>query len=288
MSYGESVIDAETPGQALAIVLGMGRNVLWDGDTSREAKMILAHVLGIAPDKVAALELKDYTEEVLERYLELVQLRARGVPMSHVLGYRDFWKHRFKVTSDVLDPRPDTETLVELALRQPFERVLDLGTGSGCILISLLADSPKATGVGCDVSEVALLVAEHNAKMIGVADRVRLQWSNWFENVKGQFDLIVSNPPYIAKSEMAALQPEVRDYEPRLALTDENDGLDAYRAIAKGAADYLSAQGHLLVEIGPTQAKAVSALFQASGLEKIIVHPDLDGRDRVVAARKSA
>lgn len=282
------VIDADTPGQALAIVLAMGRQALWNGDPTREARIILAHAAGVEPEKVTLLGLEDYSQEVIDRYLDLVQLRARGTPMSHILGYRDFWKHRFKVTSDVLDPRPDTEALVELALQHPFERVLDLGTGTGCIVLSLLAERPDARGVASDVSEAVRLIAEYNARSIGVADRVRFELSNWYDTVDGRFDLIVSNPPYIAAAEMADLQSEVRDFEPRIALTDENDGLDAYRAIAAGAPDHLTDGGRLLVEIGPTQAEAVTALFEAAGLVNITVHPDLDGRDRVVAAQKTA
>lgn len=218
---------------------------------------------------------------------DLVRRRAAREPFSHIAGYRDFWTHRFKVTSAVLDPRPETETLVAQALAEPFSKVLDLGTGSGCILISLLAEMPEAKGVGTDLSERAVLVAGENAKRIGVADRLVLPLSDWFEDVGGVFDLIVSNPPYIAAEEMDALQPEVRDFEPRGALTDEADGLSAYRAIAAGAPDHLTPGGRLLVEIGPTQAREVCEIFQGAGLVEITVHPDLDGRDRVVAARKA-
>ncbi len=219
-------------------------------------------------------------------FATLVRRRAAREPFSHLSGYRDFWKHRFRVTPDVLDPRPDTEALVALALEEPFRKVLDLGTGSGCILISLLAERPEAQGVGTDVSEQAVLVAGENAAAIGVADRLVLPLSDWFEDVGGQFDLIVSNPPYIALAEMDGLAPEVRLHEPRGALTDERDGLEAYRAIAAGAPDHLRPGGRLLVEIGPTQADAVMSLFRTKGLEDVMVHPDLDGRDRVVAARK--
>ena len=211
--------------------------------------------------------------------------RARREPFSHISGRRLFYKSSFTVTPDVLDPRPETETLVELALTEPFTRVLDLGTGSGCILISLLADRPKARGVGTDVSEKAVLVAGENAERLGVADRITLPLSEWYDDIGGRFDLIVSNPPYIAADEMDCLQPEVKDWEPREALTDEGDGLAAYRAIAAGAPNHLTPAGRLLVEIGPTQAEAVTAIFRASGLEDVAVHPDLDGRDRVVSAR---
>jgi len=211
--------------------------------------------------------------------------RERRRPVSQIIGERSFWKHEFRVTGDVLDPRPDTETLVEQALTQPFDRVLDLGTGTGCIVISLLADQPQARGVGVDLSLTALSCAAQNAKTIGVAPRLELVRSDWFDGVHESFDLIVSNPPYIAAEEMAALAPEVRDWEPRMALTDEGDGLTAYRIIAAGAPGYLTPGGRRMVEIGPRQGSAVSGLFAEVGLVDISVLPDIDGRDRVVSAR---
>jgi release factor glutamine methyltransferase len=216
---------------------------------------------------------------------DAVAKRERRVPVSQIIGRRAFWRHEFTVTPDVLDPRPETETLVEAALAEPFTRVLDLGTGSGCILISLLAERPDATGVGTDTSDKALLVAGENAARIGVVDRLVLPLSDWFDDIGGRFDLIVSNPPYIAASEMTDLAPEVRDHEPRAALTDEGDGLQAYRSIAAKVADHLTPGGRLLVEIGPTQAKAVTAIFRQSGLLDVGVQSDLDGRDRVISAR---
>ena len=255
--------------------------------TREEAGRILAEA-GIADAATDARRILDFAQSTGQDARPLIARRAKGAPVAHILGYRDFWKHRFKVTPDVLDPRPDTETLVEAALKYPFDRVLDLGTGSGCIVVSLLAERDGATGVGSDASDQALRIASENACAIGVDTRLTLIKSDWLQKVEGCFDLIVSNPPYIAKDEMSGLQPEVRDHEPRVALTDENDGLDAYRAIAAGACDHLTSGGRLLVEIGPTQAGAVSGLFEQTGLENITVYCDLDGRDRVVAAQKSA
>ena len=201
--------------------------------------------------------------------------------MSHLLGYRDFYEHRFQVNRDALDPRPETETLVRAALEMPFSHVLDLGTGSGCILLSLLAARPGATGVGTDLSEKALAVARRNTAGLELDRRVALTRSDWFEDVAGQFDLIVSNPPYIAKDEMAELAPEL-GYEPRLALTDEADGLSAYRAITAGAGAHLTAGGFLMVEIGWRQGPQVSELFRKNGFDDVKILPDLDGRDRVI------
>jgi release factor glutamine methyltransferase len=216
----------------------------------------------------------------------LVTRRAAREPLSHLLGYRDFYKHRFDVSPDVLDPRPDTETLVEVALGTTFDRVLDLGTGSGCILLSLIAERRSAMGVGTDLSDAALGVAARNAEKLGIAHQVSFIASDWFAAVDGSFDLIVSNPPYIAVDEMGGLQPEVREYEPRMALTDEGDGLACYRTIIADAPAYLAKRGHLMVEIGPTQAGAVTAMMVAEGFAEIRVVQDLDGRDRVVSGQK--
>ncbi|WP_322888900.1 MULTISPECIES: peptide chain release factor N(5)-glutamine methyltransferase [unclassified Yoonia] len=218
-------------------------------------------------------------------FASLIARRAARAPLSHLLGYRDFYDHRFIVTPDVLDPRPDTESVVAAALDQPFSRVLDLGTGSGCILLSLLAAHAQATGLGVDISDAALAVAAQNRTTLGLDDRATLARSDWFGAVTGTFDLIVSNPPYIAADEMAGLQPEVRLFEPHLALTDDADGLSCYRIIAAGAAAHLVPGGRLIVEIGPTQAAAVKALFASAGLTDLRVIPDLDGRDRGIAGR---
>lgn len=236
-----------------------------------------------APEPQTREAPNDLTLEMLE--IALAQRLTRK-PVAQIIGKRAFWRHEFEVTPDVLDPRPDTETLVAAALEQPFERVLDLGTGSGCILISLLADRPRAHGLGADLSRDALVVARRNAAAIGVAPRAEFQVSNWFDAIQGSYDLIVSNPPYIAAHEMQDLQPEIRLHEPRIALTDDGDGLTAYRAICANAAAFLRPDGRLMVEIGPTQAASVAAIFERSGLAGLRVLRDLDGRDRVVEGRK--
>jgi len=172
------------------------------------------------------------------------------------------------------------------ALTQPFQKILDLGTGTGCILLSCLKGMPAARGVGVDISQAALAVAAGNASDLGLEARARFQLSDWFSEVLGTFDLIVSNPPYIAAGEMPGLAPEVRDWEPKLALTPGGDGLDAYRVIAGGAGARLTAGGRLLVEIGATQGQAVAGLLAAAGLQDIRILPDMDGRDRVVTATR--
>ena len=217
----------------------------------------------------------------------LIARRAAREPMSHLTRRRDFYEHRFEVSADVLDPRPDTETLVIAALEKPFERVLDLGTGSGCILLSILAARKNAVGFGTDLSEAALKVARRNFERLELAveDRAGFLRSDWYQDVEGVFDLIVSNPPYIAADEMLGLSPEL-SFEPRMALTDEGDGLSCYRIIAEGAPEHLNAGGWMMVEIGPTQAVDVVAMFEAAGLENVAIQHDLDGRDRVIVGQK--
>lgn len=251
-------------------------------DWLRKGAGLLADAQIFDPQREARILWRATPDENGEAFLAKIKQRASRVPLSQVLGYRDFYKHRFIVTPDVLDPRPDTETLIEAALLEPFDRVLDLGTGSGCILLSLLAERPQAAGVGTDMSQAALAVAAQNCVALDLMARTTLVPSDWFRTVEGQFDLIVSNPPYIAADEMDGLQPEVRMYEPRMALTDEADGLTAYRKIAAGAPAHLRVGGRLMFEIGPTQAAAVSSMMRHAGFERLRVVPDLDGRDRVV------
>lgn len=248
---------------------------------ARDARLLLAHVLGVDPGRMTLLVRDLLSEDVLEAAYAKAAARKDRRPMSHITGARDFYGRRFLVDERVLDPRPETECLIEAALRQPFHEVLDLGTGSGCILLSLLAERPEATGIGTDISAAALEVAQRNADALGVVARCALMESNWFDSVGGEYDLIVSNPPYIAVSEIAELAPELA-YEPRMALTDEGDGLGAYRIIVPGAPAHLRAGGRLMVEIGWTQGHMVAGMFAEAGFTDVQILPDLDGRDRVI------
>lgn len=249
-----------------------------------DARRLLAHVLGLPPDRLILHLADEMTGAQQRSYEEALARRARRQPVSQIIGERQFLGRSFRVTGDVLDPRPETELLVLKALERPFVRMLDLGTGSGCILLSCLAGMPIATGLGTDLSAAALAVAAENAARLGLGRRAAFARSDWYAAVPGRFDLIVSNPPYIAADEMAGLAPEVREWEPRMALTPGGDGLDAYRAIAAGAGARLMAGGRLLLEIGPTQGAAVIALLAAQRFEKLAILPDLDGRDRIVMA----
>ncbi len=255
-------------------------------DAPRDARRLLAHALGMPAERLT-LHLQDPLGGAANAAFEAaLSARLARQPVAQITGERLFWGRSFQVTRDTLDPRPETEVLVAAALAFPFNRVLDLGTGTGCILLSLLADRPDATGLGVDVSPAALAVAADNAARLSVTERVEFLLSDWFAAVSGPFDLIVSNPPYIAADEMASLSPEVRDWEPHLALTPGGDGLEAYRRITAGLSPHLCPAGRVIVEIGPTQGAAVAAMFRAAGLEQVTVLPDLDGRDRCVAGTR--
>lgn len=261
------------------------KNSVGDSATT-DARKLMALTLGIEPSRMT-LHLHD--ELNLERYEDfwiLIRRRVDREPMSHILGGRSFYGRWFHVNNKVLDPRPETETLIAEALSKPFSEVLDLGTGSGAIAVTLLDERPTATGIATDLSPGALEVATANAETHGVLSRLNIEVSDWYAAVGGTFDLIVSNPPYIALDEMPSLAPEL-SYEPRMALTDEADGLTAYRKIVAGAPEHLNADGWIMVEIGWQQGPEVAALFEDAGLTNVAIKPDLDGRDRVVIGQKA-
>lgn len=257
-------------------------------DPARDARLLLAHAASVDAARVTLIAPEEIAPDIAERFEHLVALRSVRVPVSHLVGRRAFYGRDFRVSRDVLDPRPETETLIDLALGQPFTHLLDLGTGSGCILVTLLAERKQARGLGVDISEAACLQASANAVLHEVAARAEIRQSNWFDAVEGRFDLIVSNPPYLAAPEMADVAPELRDHEPAMALTDGQDGLSAYRVIAAQAQGYLTNQGCVMVEIGWRQGAAVCGLFEKAGWASVTLAQDLDGRPRVVCARKPA
>jgi len=227
-------------------------------------------------------------EATLDDYLTR---REHREPVSHILGRKGFWKIMLNVTPDVLTPRPDTETVVEWVLRDFPEHaarsILDLGVGSGAILLSILAERPAARGLGVDVSEEALAVARDNAAHLGLAGRVALLRGDWTTGLADEnFDLVVSNPPYIASAVLETLEPEVRDHEPRIALEGGPDGLMHYRRLAPEILRVLKPGGRFAVEIGYDQKTAVETLFREAGAVEIQTLRDLGDRDRVVAGAK--
>jgi len=248
-----------------------------------DARVLMSSVLKVAPYQASLIADKCLTKAQLEEFSKVIQRRLRRVPVSHILGYRDFFEHRFIVTPDVLDPRPETELLVVEALKESFQNVLDLGTGSGCILLSLLAKKINVQGVGIDISAAAISIARRNAKNLHLESRVNLNVSDWFSNVgKQKFDLIVSNPPYVHPNQLELLSPEVL-HEPMLALTDNEDGLNAFKEIATNAQKFMVAGGRLIFEIGFDQGPAVADILNISGFQDIRVLPDLNGSDRIVS-----
>ncbi len=258
-------------------------------EPERDARLLYRWAANMDGVALSAALAGPATAREIGRFERAIEAREGRAPVSHITGEREFWGRRFRVTRAVLDPRPETEILIAHALKgPPVPWVLDLGTGSGCILLSLLAEWPQASGVGVDNSAAALAVAASNARSLGVADRAELVAGDWCAGLKGQFDLIVSNPPYIAADEIAGLAPEVRLHEPLAALSpggdSGGDGLDAYRRIAAGAGALLAPGGRLLVETGPEQAVAVSRILADTAMAVTAVLPDLDGRDRVVLA----
>ncbi|MDB5486893.1 MAG: Release factor glutamine methyltransferase [Reyranella sp.] len=260
-----------------------------------EARLLLSHVAGLAIEQLVARGRDAAPPAVAASLRELTARRVRREPMAYILGEREFWGLPFKVSPAVLVPRPDSETVIETVLdllpdRTRPLRIVDLGLGSGCLLLTLLREYPQATGVGIDASEAALAVAQANADSLEVAPRARLvagDWreAGWAERLDGPFDLLVSNPPYIETATVEGLMPEVARHEPRLALDGGVDGLAAYRVIAAGAPRLVVRGGWAVVEGGEGQAPDIAALFAAAGFVPQAARKDLGGVERVVPAQ---
>lgn len=254
-------------------------------DPTRDARLLMRWVLDLDGAGLAANSMETLSEENESAFDTAIARRVDREPLSHITGKREFWGREFRVTPDVLDPRPETECLVAEALhRGPFSNTLDLGTGTGCILLTLLSEWPRSIGVGCDISEPAIGIAATNRASLGLDGRCELILSDWYKNISGRYDLIVSNPPYIAKAEMPDLAPEVINHEPHIALTPGGGGVSAYEAIAAGALEHLEPDGMLMLEIGPIQSHTVSAILANAGLMVRAIVPDLDQRPRVIVA----
>ena len=221
----------------------------------------------------------------MKEYESVLKKRAERVPLQYITGEQEFMGLTFYVNSNVLIPRQDTETLVEEALNlaKPGMRILDMCTGSGCIIISILKNKSDVKGMGCDISKQALIVAKENAKLNNV--NVAFEYSDLFENIEGKFDMIVSNPPYIRSAEIPSLMPEVAQFEPLKALDGSEDGLEFYRRIIKESKNYLNADGYIIFEIGNDQGEAVSNMLTYAGYNNVRVIKDLAHNDRVVCAQ---
>lgn len=257
----------------------------------REARYLLSYAL-----QCEALELIIRPKVILNEDEEItftswLARRAQREPLARIHGLREFWGMPFGLNEATLEPRPDTETLIECILKKvpllsTSLRILDIGTGTGCILLSLLKEYEQAEGVATDKSARALQAAKHNAVQLGLKDRATFIETNWADGVTGPFDVVVSNPPYITTKEMETLQPEVRLFDPDLALDGGEDGLDPYRVILPAAYGLLNAGGLLAVEVGHTQASAVAELFKQHGFKDVGVREDLQHIPRVVFGSK--
>lgn len=261
-------------------------------DTARiDARLLLAHAAGIEPGKLFTRPETDIGDDAKAIFIRLLDRRVRREPLSYLTGIREFWSLDFAVTSATLIPRPDTETLIELTLHRlgaaPPRTILDIGTGSGCILVSLLREWPQATGVGTDVSADALAVARANAVRHGVEARATFAEGRWVAGAVGPLDLVVSNPPYIPRAEIATLERDVADYEPLAALDGGTDGLDAYRALIPETVPILKPGGWLCVEVGIGQAGDVIRIGTDAGLSHVETRGDLTGVHRAVAMQKT-
>lgn len=247
-----------------------------------DARLLLEEVCGTDRNDLLVHGDKEVPPEQCDRYVEYIQRRQKREPLQQITGYQEFMGLRFKVTPDVLIPRQDTETLVEEVMRYLHDgmHLLDMCTGSGCILLSLLKYSNDCEGTGCDISEKALKVAEENAEMLSL--NAAFVQSNLFENISGKYEFIVSNPPYIPTGVIPTLMEEVRDHEPVSALDGREDGLYFYRKIVEKAGEYLYPGGMLFFEIGYDQAEKVSSLMREAGYQEVTVCKDLAGLDRVV------
>jgi release factor glutamine methyltransferase len=227
------------------------------------------------------------------RLEELVRRRVAREPIAYILGEKEFWSLTFEVGPAVLIPRPETETLVEAVLceiaeRRATLRLLDLGTGSGCLLLALLSELPNATGLGIDASAEALALAGRNAARLGLSARAAFRPGRWAEGLEEPFDVVVSNPPYVAEPEWSGLQREIREFEPKAALVAGPDGLAAYRALAPDGARLLAPHGLCALEIGHGQGKAVTAILGRHGLKVTGRYRDLAGIERCLVARHQA
>ena len=253
-----------------------------------DARALLIAATGFTHSDLITRGTEGLPPNALELISDYASRRLGGEPVDHILGYREFYGRRFKVSKDVLSPRPETEMLVDAALEllkgKPSPRIIDLGTGSGAIIISILAETKIVRGVAVDLSKTALEIAKENAAVHNVADCLTLLQVSWLDPVSGPFDIILSNPPYITAAAIEELDKEVKGFDPDLALSGGEDGLTAYRAIIAKAGNYLSPDGILLFEIGYDQGSSVSDLLFEAGFTDISVHKDLSGHDRMIKA----
>ena len=256
-----------------------------------DARILASSILKCEPNEILMHARAEFLEHDYAALLTLVRRRCSGEPVSRILGVRDFWSMPFLLSADTLDPRPDSETIIEAALKLVFESedqkisILDIGTGSGCLLLALLSEWKSSWGLGVDISPGAVQTAQKNAGVLGFGDRVRFCASNWIDALDGQFDLVISNPPYIRADGVSDLSREVRLFDPMRALVGGADGLEAYRKILPGCHRVLRPGGVVIVEFGQGQHNEVESIMRAEGLVRIEGHEDLSGTIRCLSAQ---
>ncbi|MFT5703450.1 MAG: release factor glutamine methyltransferase [Rickettsiales bacterium] len=258
-----------------------------------DALLILCHCLSATKEQIIFNDTRRLDSGEKQKFFDLLQRRENREPMSHILGKREFFGNDFIVNSDVLDPRCDSETLIELVLEiftnkdRPI-KILELGVGSGCLFATILKYFPNSSAIGADISQKALNIAQKNIDQLQLSSRANLISSNWFSNIKDnlKFDLIISNPPYIKSADILLLQDEVKKFEPHLALDGGEDGLDCYRLIAAKAANFLAESGIILLEIGQNQEKDIIEIFNKNNFQFIKDKKDLSGIIRCLVFSK--
>lgn len=291
-------LNDNSPLRVSEILIDGSRRLLAAGIESArlDAELLLGHLLQKSREQLLSDVRLRLGNAERQRFYRLLERRIEGEPVAYITGHQEFWSRNFRITTDVLIPRPETECLVEVALKLADDwretlKILDLGTGSGAIAVALAGELPCAEVFATDISPAALIVAQVNAAKNGVADNVHFLQGDLFgalAEARGEFHLIVSNPPYIRRDDMARLPREVSRWEPRGALDGGLDGLDCYRRLAAECFVYLRPDGAVITEIAADMADAVKALFSEAGAAGVKVYPDYSGRDRIVVARPAA
>ena len=252
---------------------------------SRDARILTAYTLQIPASDLSLKINEQVSGKIVSKLEKLILRRINREPISKILGRRDFWGRTFSINENVLDPRGDTETLIDFVIEKPVKSVLELGTGSGAIAVTLACEWKEVHVSAVDISEDALLVAKLNAEKFNVQNKIHFLKSDWYDNVKGLFDLIISNPPYIGLAEQDELSSEVKKYDPEIALFAGRDGLDAYRRIIPSLPKFLNPDGFVALEIGALQSNEVKNMINAVGFIDAKIVKDLSGKDRLVAAK---
>ena len=252
---------------------------------SRDARILTAFALEIPISELSLKINQQVSEKIIVELEKLIFRRINREPISKILGRRDFWGRTFSINENVLDPRGDTETLIDFVIEKPVKSVLELGTGSGAIAVTLACEWKEVHVTATDISENALSLAKINAEKFNVQNKIHFLTSDWFENVKGAYDLIISNPPYIGLAEQDGLSAEVIKYDPEISLFAGRDGLAAYRRIIPSLQKFLNPDGFVALETGASQSNQVRNMMNAVGFIDLKIVKDLSGKDRLVAAK---